>query len=122
VRGVKAVANDIEVRLPGSAERTDADIAAEAARMLEWDPQIPPHNLKVTVSDASRDLTIRSFIGRTALSIRTVGPDMRSRQRQKTATKAGSSRTRGRVARSRPPSWPRKRPGTANFADVPWAL
>ncbi len=25
VRGVKAVANDIEVRLPGSAERTDAD-------------------------------------------------------------------------------------------------
>ena len=28
VRGVKAVANDIEVRLPGSSERTDADIAA----------------------------------------------------------------------------------------------
>lgn len=26
VRGVKAVANDIEVRLPGSAERTDADL------------------------------------------------------------------------------------------------
>ena len=35
VRGVKAVANDIEVRLPGSSERTDADIAAAAARALE---------------------------------------------------------------------------------------
>jgi hypothetical protein len=37
VRGVKAVANDIEVRLPSSAERTDADIAAAALRALEWD-------------------------------------------------------------------------------------
>jgi len=34
VRGVKAVANDIEVRLPISAERTDADIAAAAVRAL----------------------------------------------------------------------------------------
>ena len=31
VRGVKAVANDIEVRLPSSAERTDTDIAAAVA-------------------------------------------------------------------------------------------
>ena len=30
VRGVKAVANDIEVHLPTDAERTDADIAAAA--------------------------------------------------------------------------------------------
>src|SRR6267143_3643135 len=37
VRGVKAVANDIEVRLPSSAERTDADLAAAAIRALEWD-------------------------------------------------------------------------------------
>jgi hypothetical protein len=35
VRGVKAVANDIEVRLPTSAERTDADIAAAAIRALD---------------------------------------------------------------------------------------
>ena len=32
VKGVVAVANDIEVRLPASAERTDADIAAAAVR------------------------------------------------------------------------------------------
>src|ERR1700737_4224781 len=35
VRGVKAVANDIEVKLPISAERTDADIAAAAGRAPE---------------------------------------------------------------------------------------
>ena len=40
VRGVKAVANEIEVRLPSSSERTDADIAAAAVRALEWDAAI----------------------------------------------------------------------------------
>ena len=39
VRGVKAVANDIEVRLPTSAERTDADIASAVARSA---PSRPP--------------------------------------------------------------------------------
>jgi len=32
VRGVRAVANDIEVHLPGSAERSDGDIAAAATQ------------------------------------------------------------------------------------------
>lgn len=50
VRGVKAVANDIEVRLPISSERTDADIAAAAVRALEWDAAIPVQNVDVTVS------------------------------------------------------------------------
>ncbi len=50
VRGVKAVANDIEVKLPVSAERTDADIAAAAVRALEWDAMIPNDQVKVTVS------------------------------------------------------------------------
>jgi osmotically-inducible protein OsmY len=50
VRGVKAVANDIEVRLPGSAERTDAEIAEAAARALEWDAFISPERVHVTVS------------------------------------------------------------------------
>ena len=50
VRGVKAVANDIEVRLPGSAERTDTDIAAAATRALEWDASIPVEKVDITVS------------------------------------------------------------------------
>src|SRR6478672_6171935 len=49
VRGVKAVANDIEVRLPGSAERTDADIAAAALHALEWDVMVPADKIMVTV-------------------------------------------------------------------------
>src|SRR5437868_4150337 len=50
VRGVKAVANDIEVRLPSSAERTDADIAAAIIWALEWDALVPTDRLDVTVS------------------------------------------------------------------------
>ncbi len=50
VRGVKAVANDIEVRLPNSAERTDADIAAAVTRALEWDAFVPIEKLNVTVA------------------------------------------------------------------------
>jgi osmotically-inducible protein OsmY len=50
VDGVKAVANDIEIRLPSSAERTDADIAAAAVNALEWDAFVPIEDLDVTVS------------------------------------------------------------------------
>ena len=50
VRGVKAVANDIEVRFTGGAERIDADVAAAAVRALEWDAFLPIDKLDVTVS------------------------------------------------------------------------
>ncbi|MEG4944840.1 BON domain-containing protein [Microcoleus sp. F4-D5] len=50
VRGVLAVANDIEVRLPTSAERPDADIAAAAIHALEWDAGVSIDKLDVTVS------------------------------------------------------------------------
>jgi len=51
VAGVKAIANDLEVRLPGSSARTDTDIAAAAIRVLEWDAQVPHQNLKIRVSN-----------------------------------------------------------------------
>jgi osmotically-inducible protein OsmY len=50
VRGVKAVANDIEVRLAAGGERTDLDIAAAAVRALEWDAVLVPEKIEVTVS------------------------------------------------------------------------
>jgi osmotically-inducible protein OsmY len=50
VRGIKAVVNDIEVRLPGSAERTDADLAAAVLNALKWDAAIPAGKVDVTVS------------------------------------------------------------------------
>ena len=51
VRGVKAIANDIELRLPTAAERTDTDIAAAAARALTWDAFVPEDKVSVTVSN-----------------------------------------------------------------------
>jgi osmotically-inducible protein OsmY len=50
VHNVKAVANDIEVRLPGSAERTDPDLAAAVVNALKWDTAIPAGKIEVTVS------------------------------------------------------------------------
>ena len=50
VYGVKAVANDIEVRLSSSDERTDSDIAAAAVHALEWDAFVPIDKLDVTVA------------------------------------------------------------------------
>jgi len=50
VRGVKAVANDIEVRLSSGAERSDPEIAAAAVRALQWDALLVPETIDVTVS------------------------------------------------------------------------
>ncbi|OKI68821.1 BON domain-containing protein [Micromonospora sp. CB01531] len=51
VRGVRAVASDLEVRLPAAEERTDADIAIAASRALEWDSFVPADRLDVTVAN-----------------------------------------------------------------------
>jgi osmotically-inducible protein OsmY len=50
VSGVRAVANDIEVHLPGSAERTDPDLAGAALNVLKWDAGIPTDKIDITVS------------------------------------------------------------------------
>jgi osmotically-inducible protein OsmY len=49
VSGVRAVANDIEVRLPSAVERTDQDIAAAAVRALDWDASVPADRVRATV-------------------------------------------------------------------------
>lgn len=54
VRGVRAVANEIEVRL--RLERTDADIAADAARALELRSSIP-ETIQATVHRGHVTLT-----------------------------------------------------------------
>jgi osmotically-inducible protein OsmY len=50
VAGVKAVANELEVRLPGSSERTDEDIARAAVDALKWNVLVPEDRIKVKVS------------------------------------------------------------------------
>jgi osmotically-inducible protein OsmY len=49
VYGVRAVANDIEVHLPGSMARTDADIARAARNVLDWSTMVPSDDITVTV-------------------------------------------------------------------------
>jgi len=56
VKGVRAVANDIEVRL--KLERTDADIAADAARALELRSSVPD-TVQATVRNGHVTLTGR---------------------------------------------------------------
>lgn len=51
VRGVRAVADEIEVRLAGTPGRTDAEIAIAASRALEWDSFVPAERLAVTVAN-----------------------------------------------------------------------
>lgn len=50
VIGVKAVANDIEVRLPRAAERSDAELAQAAVTALTWDAEVPISSIEVSVS------------------------------------------------------------------------
>ena len=50
VYGVKAVANELDVKLPGSSQRTDSDIAAAAVNALKSNFSVPPHKITVTVS------------------------------------------------------------------------
>src|ERR1700709_1313605 len=41
VRGVKALAVEMDVRLPGLSERTDADIAKSAEQAISWTSYLP---------------------------------------------------------------------------------
>ena len=50
VYGVKAVANDLKVKLPGTP-RDDADIATAIAHVLEWNVQIPEGQVHARVQD-----------------------------------------------------------------------
>ncbi|HYR44517.1 MAG TPA: BON domain-containing protein [Terriglobia bacterium] len=50
VAGVKAIVNELDVRLPFSSERTDEDIARAAANALDWTTAVPRDQIKVTVN------------------------------------------------------------------------
>ena len=46
--GVRALALELEVKLPGSSERTDADLAQTAENALEWNIALPGERITVT--------------------------------------------------------------------------
>jgi osmotically-inducible protein OsmY len=51
VSGVKAVAQELKVRLPGDWERNDTDIAHAATENLKWDVQVPDERIKIEVEN-----------------------------------------------------------------------
>ena len=51
IQGVKAVAIDLEVRIPSSTRHTDTDIAKAASTALDWSTLVPKGRVKVKVED-----------------------------------------------------------------------
>jgi len=53
VKGVRAVVEGIDVKLPDESRRADADIAKAAAAALEWDVRVPEHRVMITVEQGT---------------------------------------------------------------------
>jgi len=51
VYGVKGIADDLQVHLPSSAQRTDTEVAQAALTALKWNTSVPDDVLKVTVEN-----------------------------------------------------------------------
>jgi osmotically-inducible protein OsmY len=51
VKGVKAVANELEVKLPIGSKRADTDIARAVLGALEWNITIPQEKIRVKVEN-----------------------------------------------------------------------
>ena len=51
VVGVRAIANEIQVKIPSSAARTDTDIAEAAANALRWHVVVAAEPIKAVVTD-----------------------------------------------------------------------
>lgn len=57
VKGVKAVAEDIEIRLPFEMKRSDEEIGAAAASRLAWDSALARKRIEVEVAQGRLTLT-----------------------------------------------------------------
>lgn len=57
VKGVKAVAEEIEVKLAIGVKRTDEEIAAAALNRLEWDVEVPNDVIRIKVEKGWVTLT-----------------------------------------------------------------
>ncbi len=57
VKGVRAIAEEIEVRLPGEFNTDDEAIAAKAVNILSWDTMLPSGRIEVKVQHGWVSLT-----------------------------------------------------------------
>jgi osmotically-inducible protein OsmY len=51
VKGVKAIANELSVKLPSKSERSDPEIARAAVDALKWNIAVPPDRIRVKVDN-----------------------------------------------------------------------
>lgn len=51
VYGVKSIANDIAVEIPGTDKRSDQDVAEAALNAMKWDFEVPNDKIKVVVKN-----------------------------------------------------------------------
>jgi osmotically-inducible protein OsmY len=57
VKGVRAIAEEIEVRYPGQKQTSDDEIAKRALNILQWDTFLPHENIRLTVHKGLVTLT-----------------------------------------------------------------
>lgn len=57
VYGVKGIANDIAVDIPGSDKRSDQDVVTAALNAMKWDFEVPNDKIKVVVKNGWVSLT-----------------------------------------------------------------
>ena len=57
IRGVRAIAQDLQVRLPFEHKTADDEIAARAVRILNWDVTVPSDRISVKVEHGIVTLT-----------------------------------------------------------------
>ena len=57
VKGVKAIAEEIEVRLPSDTKRADDEIAARAVDILKWQVGVPADRIRVKLEKGVVTLT-----------------------------------------------------------------
>src|ERR1700722_10225292 len=57
VAGVKALAVEIDIKLPGVSKRTDTDIARSAESVLHWTSYLPKDAIKIKVESSWVTLT-----------------------------------------------------------------
>src|SRR5215831_13124359 len=57
VRGVRAIAQELEVHLPDHKKRADDEIAGRAVALLQWDASVPAERIQVKVERGYVTLT-----------------------------------------------------------------
>lgn len=57
VKGVRGVAQELEVQLPSGIEQSDANLVRSAANLLEWNAHVPKDKVKVSAERGTLTLT-----------------------------------------------------------------